>query len=115
MKKTRYILSILTAILGVAHVAFTPMFYHYCTIDAMWFAGTGLSLVFLGLANALLIGRNEKWTRIAGLVANFAALTLMTMIAVILKQPQAWLGCILTLGLFSTAGIDKDDAPAPQA
>jgi hypothetical protein len=110
MKKLRQILALILALLGLVHICFTPVFYPGCSLDSLWFAGTGFSLVFLGLANVLLIGRKELWTRISGAVANFAALTFTTMLAIMLPQPHAWLACALVLGLFVTGILSNESA-----
>lgn len=107
MKLTRIILAITTAFLGLVHLGFTPVFYPGWRIDSLWFAGTGLTLVILAFTNALLLGRQERWTKICGAVANFAALTLMTMIAVTLREGHAWFACALVLGLFVTGILDS--------
>lgn len=107
MKLTRIIFALTTAFLGLVHIGFTPVFYPGMRIDSLWFAGTGLSLIFLGLVNALLMGRTERWTKICGAVANFAALTLMTMIALTIHEAHAWFGCILALGLFIMGIVDN--------
>jgi hypothetical protein len=111
MKLIRIIFALMTAFLGAVHIGFTPVFYPGCRLDSMWFAGTGLALVFVGLANGLLIGRSELWTKICGGIANFAALTLMTMVAIMLRQPHAWLACLLILGLFVMGVIDAGCCP----
>lgn len=107
MKLTRIILALTTAFLGLVHIGFTPVFYPGMRIDSMWFAGTGLALIFLAFANVLLLGRTERWTKICGAVANFAVVTLMTMIAITLGEAHAWFAAALALGLFVTGIIDN--------
>jgi len=107
MKKLRVILSLLIALLGLAHMCFTPVFYPGWTLDSLWFASTGIALIFMGLANYLLIGRNETWLRICGAVANFSMLTILAMVAVIIGgAPHALVGVALALGLFVAAAVD---------
>jgi hypothetical protein len=107
MKKLRIVLSLFIALLGVAHTCFTPVFYNKCDLFSLWFAATGLALVFMGGANYLMIGRGETWLKIGAAVANFGMLTILTMVAISLNHaPQAWLGVALALGLFVTGIID---------
>ena len=47
--------------LGVIHTALTPLFYDRFSPDALWFAGTGLALVFLGLLNLVAERVWELW------------------------------------------------------
>lgn len=51
MKTFYKIASWLLAILGGIHLSMTHVFYGKLSVSALWFAGTGLSLVFLGLLN----------------------------------------------------------------
>src|SRR5512145_567414 len=41
----------LVLLLGCGHILATPAFYPGFTAESLWFAGTGLALVFLGLFN----------------------------------------------------------------
>ncbi len=101
MQKTRFTLSILTSLLGLAHVGFTPVFFHGINLGALWFLGSGLTLVFLGVANLLLIGRAERWVHWTGVATNTLVLAFVTTIAGLLKAPQAFAGLGLVLGLFA--------------
>jgi hypothetical protein len=109
MKLTRIILALAIIFLGLVHIGFTPVFYPGMRIDSMWFAGTGLALALLGLVNCLLIGRTECWAKISGAVANFAALTLLVMIAITIREAHAWFGAILALGLFIMGIVGAGD------
>ena len=106
MKLARIILAITTAFLGLVHVGFTPVFYPGWRIDSLWFAGTGFALILLALVNVLLLGRRELWIKICGAAANFILLTLMTMIAITLREGHAWFACVLVFGLFVTGILD---------
>jgi hypothetical protein len=106
MKTTRIVLSAFIALLGLVHICFTAQMYPGWHIDAFWFAGTGLALIFMGLFNALLIGRTECWTRLCGAVANFAGLALLLFVALNLGVAQGWLSVILAAGLFATSIVD---------
>ena len=48
MKTVYKISSWVILVLGVGHISATPAFSPGFTADALWFAGTGLALVFLG-------------------------------------------------------------------
>jgi len=109
VKTTRIVLSALISLLGVVHIAFTPVFYPGWGLDSLWFAGTGLGLVILGLMNALLVGRREKWTILLGAGANFASLTLLSMLAVTLGASRRAVGVALALGLFATGVLDSSN------
>ncbi len=56
--------------LGIGHSALTPVFYKSFSQDAMWFFGTGLSLVFLGLLNIAASKLLNRWLLSMTLLAN---------------------------------------------
>jgi len=51
MKTVHRISAYIIVGLGLIHTLATPIFYSGFTEDGLWFAGTGLGLVFLGLLN----------------------------------------------------------------
>lgn len=103
MKKSHLTFSILTILLGLIHVGFTRIFYGpLISIEALWFAGTGLALAFLGVANIFLSGRPERSLKWLGALSNLAGLVFITTVAVILKEPQGYLGSVLVLGMLTT-------------
>lgn len=99
MKNVHLVVSALTILLGAAHVGFTPVFYRQFDVAALWFVGTGLATVFLGVANVFLAGRNEAAMRWVGAATNLVGLGFITTLAVMLKAPQGYLGVVLVLGL----------------
>ncbi len=81
------------ALLGVAHVGFTPMAYPLPSFGALWFAGTGLMTLFAGVLN-LLAARSRPDPALLR-VAFFLDLlgTAYTFeVTRMLRQPQAWVG-----------------------
>jgi uncharacterized membrane protein len=99
MKKAHLVFSVLTILLGAAHVGFTPVFYRQFDLGAMWFVGTGLATVFLGVANVFLAGRSEPAMRLLGAAMNLVGLGFISTLAVMLKAPQGYLGVGFALGM----------------
>ena len=97
MKRTHIAASVLTIILGIVHVICTPFFYRSLSVQSLWFAGAGLALAFLGVANLTLSGGGMlKWlVRVSNLVGFAYVITL----AIILNEPQGYLGCVLVFVL----------------
>ena len=54
LRTLHMISSVLLVALGVVHTALTPMFYGRFTLGALWFAGSGLAMIFAGLLNLTL-------------------------------------------------------------
>jgi hypothetical protein len=112
MKTVHKISSWIILALGVVHTLATPIFYSGFTEDALWFAGTGFGLVFLGLLNLEVIHNPTSGGFSLCIVAN-ALISLLygTMLPLIgLNAPQAYLGIGSFLGalvgsIFSRKGL----------
>ena len=98
--------------LGLIHTLATPFFYSGFTEDALWFAATGLGLVFLGLLNLEVIQNPTPTGFTLCIVADaLASLLFGTMLPLIgLNAPQAYLAVVSFLGalvgsIFSRKGI----------
>jgi hypothetical protein len=97
MKKFYLAVSILYGILGIIHTSFTPVFYKAMTEDAMWFAGTGLSLLFLGLLNIASMKLNDKSIFNLCISANIISTIYNILLTVSFGEPeqQAFIGIVL--------------------
>jgi sulfite exporter TauE/SafE len=91
-------------VLGLIHTGLTPLFYDHLSEDTLWFAMTGVSLIYLGLLN-LAAGRVwQAWffdiciaANLIMLVFNIITLTVLPATAI-----QAYLALLITLAV--TAG-----------
>ncbi|MBN1305791.1 MAG: hypothetical protein JXA13_15240 [Anaerolineales bacterium] len=83
-------------LIGVIHTALTPVFYPGFTLEALWFAGTGLALVFLALLNITAERLMASWVLDLCLVANLAGTIFGILIVMLLPEIQAY----LSLGIF---------------
>jgi hypothetical protein len=102
MKTIHKISSWIILVLGVGHTLATPNFYPGFSAEALWFAGTGLGLVFLGLLNLVVI-RNPTPTGLNLCIAADAIATVYgILIPFVVPEPQAYLAAVAFLG--STAG-----------
>lgn len=82
--------------LGILHTALTPLFYSSLTEDALWFAGTGLGFLFLGLFNLAAL-RMPAALNLC-LTANLIGSVFGILIVVILPAPQAFLALLALFG-----------------
>ena len=104
MKRTLdLIASYLLLFMGVGHTVLTPQFYQHFELDALWFAGTGLALVFLGGLNLARVYSGKRPMVWAVLLANLAWMAFNTLLLILIREPQAFLtvGLILILCCFS--------------
>ncbi len=103
----------LILILGVAHTALTPVFVRSLNPGALWFAGAGLALLFLGLFNAARLLTPEG-TRLRQLClgANVLALLWIILVIAVLPQPQAFVTGLAVL--LATVGASRPARQAPR-
>jgi hypothetical protein len=80
--------------LGVIHCALTPVFYKSFSLDAIWFFGTGLSLVFLSLLNIAASRLLVPWLLTITLIANIIGTLHSIAILYVLNAPQAYIGLL---------------------
>ena len=85
--------------IGVIHTALTPVFYREFSPDAMWFAGTGLALVFLGLLNIAAERVGEPWILNMSIVANLVGCIYSILIVIALPELQAFVSLLIFLAV----------------
>lgn len=96
-KRIDMIASSLLVFLGVGHTVLTPNFYKGFEPDALWFAGTGLALIYLGVLNLVrLFCGIRRVTRVV-LLANLVWLVYNGLIVLLIREPQAFVAIGLTL------------------
>ncbi|MFP4025731.1 MAG: hypothetical protein ACLFVR_14505 [Thiohalospira sp.] len=107
MEKLYKITSFLLIILGTVHALFTPFFYKIINIDALWFLGTGLLYIFMGLYNlASLKVKIDSIFNIA-ILLNFIASIFTIAITYILREPQSFIAMVLVIFVFLNSLLIK--------
>ncbi len=97
--------ALLLTALGIVHTALTPVFYGRFSLNAMWFAGSGLTMVFVGFLNLILereAGR-DRLARSLCYAANLLAVSFGCLIVVVDSEPQVIFGLVLLILLFVTS------------
>lgn len=106
MAKTLHkISSVLLTALGVVHTAPTPVFYGRFSLGALWFAGAGLAMVFVGLLNIGLsraFGR-DRLMRILCYAANVITTSFGVLLVTVDIEPQVIFGLVLIILMTITA------------
>lgn len=100
MEKTYKIVSYTLILLGVLHSSLTPIFYKTFNADALWFFGTGLTFIFMGLYNLASIKVKILSISRISVILNFIGTVFTIAIAYILKEPQAYLAMVLVIAIF---------------
>jgi hypothetical protein len=116
--KLFYRISAYLLLIGVIHTALTPFFYDKFSPDALWFAGTGLALVFLSLLNIVTERSRADWMLKICVAANLAGLIYGVLIVVALPEIQAFISLAIfvavTIGsifaLFESSAQNKVEA-----
>lgn len=97
--KTMYAICMyLLVALGTGHTLLTPIFYPSFLPDALWFAGTGLSLLFLGLLNIVTERLSDRNFRNLNISANIIGTIYIILVAIAVPEFQALLAVLAVLG-----------------
>ena len=105
LKTLHKISSALLTALGVVHTALTPVFYGRFSQGALWFAGSGLAIIFVGLLN-LTLGRDagrDRVVRVYCYAANLLTLFFGFLIVILDQEPQVLFGFVLIVLMTATA------------
>lgn len=87
-------------LLGVIHSSFTPVFYKTFNVDALWFFGSGLSYIFMGLYNLASIKVNIRSITSMAIILNFIGTIFTIAITYILREPQTFVALVLVIFIF---------------
>ncbi|HKC63840.1 MAG TPA: hypothetical protein VKB86_09395 [Pyrinomonadaceae bacterium] len=99
------IASYLIVALGCAHLLFTFHNYDSFDMDAVWFFGAGMAIVFAGFLNIVVL-RADVGDRLALLLCLLADLFLLVGFAgalTVMRQPQVLTGALLSA--VATVGV----------
>lgn len=109
LKTLHKISSALLAALGAVHTALTPVFYGRFSLGALWFAGSGLAMVYVGLLNLTLdrdVGR-DRFVRVYCYAANLLTLFFGILIVTLDREPQVLFGLVLIALMTATAFMTR--------
>lgn len=81
--------------LGAAHVLYTAVEHDALTPDAVWFAGAGLALVFLGMLNLAALAADHPSARAVCRAASVLGAAFGVLAVLAVPVPQAFLGLAL--------------------
>ena len=93
------VLAVVAGLLGLVHIALTPLAYADWTIEALWFVGSGLAIVVASAANFVGFqppGAGGQWILAA---INFAMTCFFAAAWLVLPGPQVVIGGLVFLGL----------------
>lgn len=105
LKTLHKISSLLLVALGVVHTALTPVFYENFSHNALWFAGSGLAMIFVGLLNITLsrdVGR-DRLVRACCYAANLLIVVFGFLMVAVNREGQVIFGLVLIVLMTITA------------
>lgn len=101
--------SVLLVALGVIHTGLTPVFYGKFSHNALWFAGSGLTMIFVGFLNIGLtrdVGR-DRIVQVLCYAANLLTLFFGFLMITLDREPQVIFGFLLIALMTITAFLIK--------
>ena len=114
VKRIMWVLVAVALLLSAAHLGLAAMTARAeWTLAVLWFAGSGLALLFAGLLNvlALRVGSDDPVARAVWLLGNLAAAGFFLLAWPLLKQPQVLVG-VATFGLLALGvGVMRPGRP----
>jgi len=98
----------LTVLIGTLHVALTPGIYQTLSLDALWFAGSGIAVVLIGALTIL--AEQARPVRWAALAANGAGVVLGAAFTVLTSasEPQGPVLIVLFLAAIVSLALSRE-------
>jgi hypothetical protein len=111
----RTALAMLAGLLGLVHLALTPLAYPEWTIDALWFLGTGMAMIVAAATNVIAGKAPGFGVRMSLAAINIAMSGFFAAAWLVLPGPQTIIGGLLFLSLAlcslsSAASMDARDS-----
>lgn len=94
-RKTIWLLASLGLLLGVLHLTFTLPIYGRLTLEALWFAGSGLAVVCCALMNVVAMRNSAPSSRWAVVIANLLIAGFFAAAWPLLPSPQVAAGFLV--------------------
>ncbi|GCE03408.1 hypothetical protein [Dictyobacter aurantiacus] len=98
MRKTKFIITIVISLIGMLHVALTPMLHGATpTVADIWFASFGLMLMFLAFLNYTLMNVAQNPTKlfVLGHIANVLTALMVAVLLTLALYPHIILILVL--------------------
>ena len=103
-RKAMWLLASSGLLLGVLHLALTLPMYGRLSLEALWFAGSGLAVVCCGLMNVVALRSRPPLTRWAVVTANLLIAGFFAAAWPLLPAPQVAAGFVIFILLAAYFG-----------
>ncbi len=105
IRKAVWLLASLGLLLGVLHLTLTLPIYRRLSLEALWFAGSGLAVVCCGLINVVALRSSAPSTRWAVVTANLLIAGFFAAAWPLLPSPQVAVGFVVFIILAAYFGL----------
>ncbi|HEX8242496.1 MAG TPA: hypothetical protein VF541_03350 [Longimicrobium sp.] len=90
------------------HVAFTAGNYDDASLDALWFAGSGVAVVLIGALTLLAdASRTVRWTAVAANIAGLAMAVAFVVLTEFTEPQGVLLVCLFTISSAALAAASR--------
>jgi hypothetical protein len=96
---------------GAGHIVMTARYYEGLTPAAVWFAGAGLALVFLGLLNLVAACQRQRSLGLVCLTANLIGVAYGVAVVLTLPVVQAVVALVLMASVTVTTPVTWSKQP----
>lgn len=103
LRRLHWAAAIAALLLGLAHVAYTGRLHQALTLDALWFAGTGLALIAIALLNITALRAEGRASPGLVLAGNLATTGFLVLLWTVHQAPQVMAGLVLFVVLTGCA------------
>ncbi len=103
-RKAMWLLASLGLLLGVLHLTFTLPMYGRLSLEALWFAGSGLAVVCGALMNIVALRSSGPFSRWAAVIANLLISLFFAAAWPLLPSPQVAAGFTIFIVLAACFG-----------
>jgi len=107
MEKSYKTASFILIILGTTHALTTPFFYQTINADSLWYLGTGLTYIFMGLYNLASIKVKISSIFNIAIFLNFIATVFTIAITYILGEPHYYVAMVIVIFIFLNSVLIK--------
>jgi len=104
IRKALWLLASLGLLLGVLHLTFTLPIYGDLSLEALWFAGSGLAVVCCALMNGVALRSGSPSSRWAVVIANLLIAGFFAAAWPLLPSPQVAAGFMIFIVLAAYFG-----------
>ena len=99
MRLLEWLLAIVAGLLGALHVALTAVLYRHASLEALWFAGTGLGIAAVAVVNIVALRAGDRSSPLLLFATNTVMAVFFASVWPLMKGPQVTLGFVLFAGL----------------